>query len=110
MMLDDGKLSVFPAVDRSVAVAVLINESDVLEDVPLLIVRLENRFMLIYLSQTRSHRVGVEIPTTSLQLMPPKGGFHHTISLVPGLTSKELISVLVFFVGPPAEAVAALSC
>ncbi len=110
MMLDDGKLAIFPAVNRSVAVAVLINESDVLKDVPLLIVRLENRFMLIHLPQTCSNRVGVEIPATALQLMPPEGGFHHTTSLVPGLTSKELIRVVVFFIGPPTEAVAALSC
>ena len=109
MVLNDGKFAVFPAVDRPVAVSVLINKANVFQDVPLLVVGFENCFVFIHLSQPGSHRVGVEVTAAALQLVAPEGGFHHTVSLVPGLTGKELVSMLIVLVGPPTEAVAAFA-
>ena len=109
MVLNDRQLPVLPAVNGAVAVAVLVHQSDMFQDVPLLVMRLQDRFVLINLSQARAHRIGVEVSATALQLMPPERGFHHPTALVPGFACKEFVGVLVVFIGPPAEAIPAFA-
>ena len=109
-MLHDGQHAIFPAVDRPVAVAVLVHQTNVLKDVPLLIVGLENRFMLVHLAETGSHRIGVEVAAAALQLMAPERGLHDAVALVPGFAREKLVRMLIGAVGPPGEAITALPC
>ena len=109
VVLNDREITVLPAVDGAVAVAVLIDKANVLKDVPLLVVGFEDGFVLIHLTQPSAHRVSRQITTTSLELMAPQRGFHHATAFKPGLAGKEFVGMLVLLVRPPAEAVAALT-
>ena len=89
MVLNDGKLAVFPAVDRPVAVTVLINKTNMFKDVPLLIMGFENCFVFIHLSQPSSYRVGVEITAAALQLMAPEVASITPVRSYHGLRAKN---------------------
>merc|ERR1711965_12062 len=76
-------------------------------NVPLLIVRFKDCFVLINLPKCCTHRFTVEVTTAALKLMSPKSCFHHPLALVPRFPLKERFRH--FTLRPPTKAVAAFA-
>ena len=72
VMFNNREHTAIPRIDRPIAITILIEQTNVLKDVPLLIVRLENCFVLVDLTKRCAHGIAVEITTAALKLMPPK--------------------------------------
>ena len=97
--------TVFPAVDRAGPVAVLIDQADVLEDVPLLVVRFEHQFVFVDLADLAFGGTAAQVAAAASQLVAAEIGLHRAGGHKAGLLGKE---VKVLF-RPPAKAVSSLA-
>jgi len=101
MNLRELQIAVAPGIDRAGPVAVLIHETDVLQDVPLLVVGFEDQLVLIHLADLTFGGRATQVALATPKLVPAEVGLHGAVAHVAGLALKEV--VLLFW--PPGEAV-----
>ena len=91
-----------PGVDRTGPVAVLIDQADVLQDAPVLVVGLERHFVLIHLADLAAGGLVVEEALVAVELVAAEVAFHAALERNKRFLRGELDRLL----GPPGEEVA----